>query len=295
MHTLNRVYESLLEQTILEFEWLIVDDGSKDKTEDLIGNWKKKAPFLIRYYKKENGGKISAIKEGINRTKSELFLIADSDDRFEKNTIEVFLKHYDNIPETEKKYFSGVSCLCKYADSGEIVGNSYPYSPMISNVIEIEYKYNVYGEKWGILRTDVLKEYFCFKLSKEIKFISESYFWFQIANNYKTVFVNEILRTYYRGTTDSLSSPFTTERHPKGVYISEEMALISTVKYYHLKPITTLSRVLRLSYAAQKSGINLKEAINEKKGLLKTLIIFLWPFGSFIKFIRRIQYKKNNK
>ena len=138
-----------------------------------------------------------------------------------------------------------------------------------------------------------MKEYFYFKLSKDIKFISENYFWYQIANKYKTVFINEVLRTcYYNRTTVSLSRPFATERHSKGVYISEEMALISTVKYYHLKPITTLRRVLRLSYAGQKLGINLKEAINEKKGILKTLIIILWPSGSIIKFIRRIQYIK---
>ena len=33
---LNKLYESLLSQTVGEFKWLIVDDGSTDNTADLI-------------------------------------------------------------------------------------------------------------------------------------------------------------------------------------------------------------------------------------------------------------------
>ncbi|MDC5446286.1 glycosyltransferase family 2 protein, partial [Acinetobacter baumannii] len=32
-HTLGRLYESLKKQTLKNFEWLIVDDGSTDHTE----------------------------------------------------------------------------------------------------------------------------------------------------------------------------------------------------------------------------------------------------------------------
>ena len=38
-HTLSRTYESLLRQTCDDFEWLIVDDGSKDSTKALVEGW----------------------------------------------------------------------------------------------------------------------------------------------------------------------------------------------------------------------------------------------------------------
>lgn len=37
--TLSRTYESLLRQTCNDFEWLIVDDGSKDSTKSLVEGW----------------------------------------------------------------------------------------------------------------------------------------------------------------------------------------------------------------------------------------------------------------
>ena len=38
-HTLPRVYESLKRQTCHDFEWLIVDDGSTDNTQEIIASW----------------------------------------------------------------------------------------------------------------------------------------------------------------------------------------------------------------------------------------------------------------
>ena len=39
-HLLPRVYESLCKQTFRDFEWLIVDDGSKDDTKSVVEKWR---------------------------------------------------------------------------------------------------------------------------------------------------------------------------------------------------------------------------------------------------------------
>ena len=84
--TYNRAYilpilfESLKIQTVKEFEWIIVDDGSTDNTESLIYKFKEECNFSIRYFKKENQGKHIAINFGVEKAKGNLFFIVDSDD-----------------------------------------------------------------------------------------------------------------------------------------------------------------------------------------------------------------------
>jgi glycosyltransferase involved in cell wall biosynthesis len=53
-HTLPATYESLCRQTFRDFEWLIVDDGSSDNTEQLVQEWIQANIITIRYYKQIN-------------------------------------------------------------------------------------------------------------------------------------------------------------------------------------------------------------------------------------------------
>ena len=79
-HLLPNLYQSLLQQKAENFEWLVVDDGSTDGTEELVNQWIEEAAFTIRYFKKENGGKHTAINKGVQLAEGDLFFIIDSDD-----------------------------------------------------------------------------------------------------------------------------------------------------------------------------------------------------------------------
>ena len=76
---LYRLYESLVEQTSKDFEWVIIDDGSTDGTDDMIASIKEDS-FSIIYKKVENGGKHRAINRGLDIAEGEVFAIVDSDD-----------------------------------------------------------------------------------------------------------------------------------------------------------------------------------------------------------------------
>jgi glycosyltransferase involved in cell wall biosynthesis len=56
-HTIHRVYDSLCAQTLRDFEWLVIDDGSTDNTAELVAKWAEVAKFPIRYFKQKNLGK----------------------------------------------------------------------------------------------------------------------------------------------------------------------------------------------------------------------------------------------
>lgn len=63
---LMRVYQSLLSQRIFNFEWLIIDDGSTDETENVVAVFLKNKKFSVRYKKKGNGGKHTAYNGAVN-------------------------------------------------------------------------------------------------------------------------------------------------------------------------------------------------------------------------------------
>ena len=80
-HTLGRTYESLKKQHCKEFIWLIIDDGSSDRTAQLVEEWQQEDNgFEIRYIYKENGGMHTAHNVAYQNIDTELNVCIDSDD-----------------------------------------------------------------------------------------------------------------------------------------------------------------------------------------------------------------------
>ena len=53
-YILPNLYNSLLVQSDMNFEWVIVDDGSSDNTEELVKSWIKEGKISITYKKQPN-------------------------------------------------------------------------------------------------------------------------------------------------------------------------------------------------------------------------------------------------
>ena len=90
---LKKLAESLLLQTNKDFEWIIVDDGSIDETEEVIKQYTKQ--IKITYIYQQNAGKHIAYNRGIELAKGDLFVCVDSDDVLQPNAIEVYSNTYD--------------------------------------------------------------------------------------------------------------------------------------------------------------------------------------------------------
>ncbi len=194
-HTLPRVYASLLAQTLHDFEWLIVDDGSADGTKALVERWQAEAPFPVRYLHQPNQGKHIAFNAGVRAAAGRLFLTLDSDDECVPTALERFRYHWESIPPARRREFTGASCLCQYVDGG-IVGDRFPRDVTDSDSLEIFYRYKVRGEKWGVHRVEVLRE-FPFPEDVKATHVPEALIWSRIARRYRTRFFNEALRIYY--------------------------------------------------------------------------------------------------
>ena len=191
-HTIHRVWESLNQQTVQNFEWLIVNDGSEDGVESLLESYKKEANFEVRIFHQKNSGKHIAFNKAIDEAKGELLVPADSDDSFIATTLETFEKNWIKYKNDS---ISGISVLCM--DSNENIMGDYFPNISISNHNDMVYKYKIKGEKWGCIRVDLLKKY-KFPNMLGANFFPESYIWSQMALEYDTAYLNIPLRVYHQ-------------------------------------------------------------------------------------------------
>lgn len=92
---IGRCLKCLLMQTFSDFEIICVDDGSKDRTKDIIYSQMVKDP-RIKFYKQENCGAGSARNKGYQHACGEYVLFLDADDLYEHKLLQTV---YDEILE----------------------------------------------------------------------------------------------------------------------------------------------------------------------------------------------------
>lgn len=179
---LFRLYQSLVNQTYKNFEWLIIDDGSKDQTEGVVDSFIKENKIVIRYFKMPNGGKHRAINKGVEMAKGELFYIVDSDDFLTEDSVEKIAFYANSIKDND--CFCGVAGLRCYPD-GKNIAVKKEFSVIDSDDIKIS-KY-LDGDRAQAYFTKCLKE-FPFPEFENETFISESIVWYRMAQKYKVRF-----------------------------------------------------------------------------------------------------------
>lgn len=187
---LQSLWDSLQKQTVKDFEWLVVDDGSTDGTKDLITQLQEKSDFPIRYIYKNNGGKHTALNVGIQTICSELIFIVDSDDCVTDDAVESILKIH-------KKYRSQNN-ICGYAflrafPDGKVNGKKFDVDEKIGSYIDVRVNGDDTGaDKAEVFKTHCLKE-FPFPEYPNEKFLGEDLVWVRMARKYEMVHINKAI------------------------------------------------------------------------------------------------------
>jgi glycosyltransferase involved in cell wall biosynthesis len=190
VNLLDNVYQSLLQQSFINFEWIVIDDGSKDGTDLLIKNFILEGKISITYYKQENKGKHFAINQGVKLAKGDLFLILDSDDKLPMDSLNIVNNFFEEIKYN--KNIGGVAGRRNYSD-GSIVGSK-NFNIIETSSLSIKYKYKVTGDLVEVFKTEVLRE-FPFPEIENEKFCPEDLVWNRIAQKYKLLFFNQGIYT----------------------------------------------------------------------------------------------------
>lgn len=85
-HLIGKTIESVLKQDFTDFEVLVIDDGSKDNTEEVIKHF---SDLRIQYFKKENAERGAARNYGAANAKGQYINFFDSDDLMYPNHLSV--------------------------------------------------------------------------------------------------------------------------------------------------------------------------------------------------------------
>jgi len=276
-NTLTRVYNSLLNQSNKQFEWLIIDDGSIDNTKKLCKTFINKNLIKVSYYQKTNGGKHTALNFSHKYISGDLVLILDSDDYLKEDAVELILSDWHNYSMNSE--ICGLSYL-KCIKNGRIVGKEYYANYMIDDFINVRINDNNFGDKCEVIRTDIFKKY-PFPVFKDEKFLGEGYLWGLIAYKYKTVYINKVIYVcdYLEGgLTKSgrklrINNPYGGMAHAL-IYINKKVKL-----KYRLKNIILYycyARFLDLKFKDCKKNIKINFFENVLGLLLSWFVFIKW-------------------
>src|SRR5437868_7134709 len=95
---LAQTLDSLLAQTLRDFELIVVDDGSEDSTPAILKQYQIK-DARVRPIRIAHGGIVEAANAGIHAARSELIARADSDDLHLPHRLEKQVKFLAEHPE----------------------------------------------------------------------------------------------------------------------------------------------------------------------------------------------------
>lgn len=90
---LSQCLDSIAAQSFLDFEVILIDDGSTDSSRDICKDFAAKDPRFI-YVSKPNGGVSSARNAGIDKARGEYLLFVDADDILPADALENHLRYF---------------------------------------------------------------------------------------------------------------------------------------------------------------------------------------------------------
>ena len=214
---LSTLYQSLLNQSNKNFIWLIVDDGSKDHTKEVVDRFIQENQLTITYVYQKNAGKHIARNTALGLCSTEYFLGIDSDDVAYPYAVEEAYAQMDSIRTEEQ--VCGVVFPRKMGDSQLIVAPP-EYCTYFSLYGKIKYR----GETSVLYKTNVLKQYL-YPIIQNENFMAESVVLQKIDMTYRYRIVNRfIIHGDYlpNGLSAKLMKHY--ENCPKGYLLTKRTA-----------------------------------------------------------------------
>lgn len=209
---IDRCIKSILDQTYTDFELILVDDGSADKSGAICDSYAQK-DGRIKVIHKENGGVSSARNVGICIAQGKYLTFIDSDDYVDSQFLEVAVRNISN--HKVDMYISGITM--ELVENGKIVNsikynNKYSKKYSVKNLLEnlyIDYPLICISGPCCKIYSKEIVDKNGFYFDESISRGEDCCFNFDIFSAIDTVyFENASYYHYYRENKNSLFSSF---------------------------------------------------------------------------------------
>ncbi len=284
---LERLYTSLVvnSNSNVEYEWLIMDDGSTDKTKLIIDNFKKQNIVKIEYHYQENQGKMSAINNLMQYVTGDLVMACDSDDYFATGAFDIIKKYEDLLLNDDTVY---ALAFLKKNEKGKISGEEFIEDQHRSDMFSLYFREKMTGEKILVFKTEIRKKYKHI-LEADEKFVTEARMYNKIDQDYDIICINEaiIIGDYKNdGYTKNIKRVF--ETAPLGYY-----EYFRELLQVNLKGVPFSKKMYIYKHYILFANLSARDkAISNVHGLFnKIMIIILWIPGSIAT---KRKFKKNH-
>lgn len=227
VHLLDRLYHSLTKQSCMDFEWLIVDDGSTDTTQQYIEEIKQEGRIQIHYYRQENGGKHLAHNTAVMLAKGEWFFCVDSDDWLKENAIEEIERNIELAIETDCALIG-----YKVLENGKLLSKTFSLAMSHKGFYQMG-RMGAGGEYSIVLRTSVIRKYLFPVIAGE-RFSTEAILYDRLELNRWTMYPVPVVLTICEYQEDGLTSQIYSLmlRNPVGyqIFHMQRIDLVKTWK-----------------------------------------------------------------
>lgn len=214
---LERLYESLEKnaQYGVEIEWLIMNDGSTDKTKEIVKKFQEKnvTNIEIKYFEQENQGKMIAINNLVEYVTGEYMIDCDSDDYFADNAFK-YMKQKIEESKQEKNIYG--LCFLKFDIKGNNLGKVFTKNR--STLFDLHFKENDQGERAILFISNIRKKY-KHKLENGEKFVTEARMYYEMDKENELLCFNlpiMICEYQEKGYTKNIVKQF--QKYPYGYY-----------------------------------------------------------------------------
>lgn len=221
---LPRCIESVLSQDFTDYEVILVDDGSPDKSGNICDEYSIKYPNRIKVVHKENGGHNSARLAGFNKASGKYIMFLDSDDYLQPNALTVLYNKieegYDIVKGTNNRVYNDDNYIIeKYSYLNKSIEGSQSY--LVSLL-----KYEIPPYLWGgiykkeLFTTDMFDKVSTLSIGED--WVMNLLIWRKVTKYYIT---EDVVYSYYINPKSIMQSKVMSLSYIKKMFLIIEDAL----------------------------------------------------------------------